>query len=48
MKGLWLSEPFLQMLGSHCTQLQGAIKTDAFGDPKMLHPIGAASVCPSI
>ena len=45
MKGLLLSEPFLQMFGSHYTQLQGAIKTDAVGDPKILHPIGAPSLC---
>lgn len=46
MKGLWLAELFLQMLASHYTQLQGAIKVTTFS--KMLHPMGTVGLCAAL
>ena len=45
MKGLWLNEVFLRTLGAHYTQVSGACKVNAFGDPKTIYPIGAVGLC---
>ena len=45
LKGLWLNEVFLKTLASHYNQIGGARRVDAFGDPKLLRPVGAAGLC---
>ena len=45
MKGLWLNDVFLRTLGTHDTQVSGACKIHAFGDPKTIYLIGAAGLC---
>ena len=45
MKGLWLNNVFLRTLGAHYTQVSGACKIHAFGDPKTMYLIGAVGLC---
>lgn len=45
LKGLWFHEVFLEVLGSHLTQIAGAAKVKAFGDLKTIHPVGAVGLC---
>src|SRR6266705_3763025 len=45
LKGLWLNEVFLKTFASHYNQISGACRIDAFGDPKLLCPVGAAGLC---
>lgn len=45
LKGLWLNEIFLRTFGSHFTQISGARIIEALGNPKTLHPFGAAGLC---
>ena len=45
LKGLWLHETFLRTLGEHFTQMHGARKVDAFGDPKTIRPVGVMGLC---
>jgi len=44
MKGLWLNEVFLKTLASHYNQIGGARRVDAFGNPKLLRPVGAVGL----
>jgi hypothetical protein len=45
LKGLWLNEMFLKTFALHYNQIGGACRVDAFGEPKLLRPIGAAGLC---
>ena len=45
MKGLWLNDVFLRILGAHYTQASSAHKIHAFGDPKTIYLIGAVGLC---
>lgn len=45
LKGLWLNKVFLHIFGLHFTQISGAKRIVALGDPKTLHPISAAGLC---
>ena len=45
LKGLWLNEVFLKTFALHYNQISGTRRVDAFGNPKLLHPVGAAGLC---
>ena len=44
LKGLWLNKVFLKTFASHYNQIGGARRVVAFGDPKLLRPVGTAGL----